>query len=249
MLSNNAEVFLNGSGILAQSYQISERSDVSHVVSLNKFGFVGSNGNSATLNLNYYLSTSGDANIGQVLSTGLNEILINCGGRSGIYYLTDFSLSIDGPAPIAASVNYVNFYGVSGVDSNQFSSFSDYNKTITNSISTVLSGDSIFNCVAVAYSYKSNLVPRFKIGSKLPHKIARLGATENLSITLFAPTGIDFYGGFSNMFLQNGQLILADEQTTNKLTIPISGFVLGSCAAAISVNDRIRYTLELSKAT
>lgn len=208
---DDIDVSLNGSGIMAESAEISVTPSLSPVYSLGRRGIwnnVASAPPTANININYFLETFFDHNKNTIdfIKTGDTSQFHPCdriviGNITGSGYLASFSFAAQPNSPIIVSTSY-NCYSEMVGDLRAKNNTVKYNVTNSSGLAhgyglhITSSGNSqIVPTYDFNYNFSIDWSPIYKIGNKVPIQVNYVGATERFTLTRDVYTGVNIMSG------------------------------------------------------
>lgn len=252
---NNCAVYVDNSGILADSVSLSSENGISKVNLLGyKDGFnkviVGPVQNN--LNLNYFPETSNEPIFStcQYLSTGYENFnilpqQIVIGGVSGQFYLQSYNLSINPNEIIKSSASFIGYSEMSG-------SFTEnqsytYQNTASNGNFVTFYKDSNIVPVRVYdfnYQLEASWTPEYVLGQTSPLQVQLSEKTETIRLTndTFSKvlySGQSFLQNYSNTFNK----IVIFSTGAGILEIPLTGYTLKSSDTRSTLDNAVLQNL------
>ena len=211
MYYDQIDVSLNGSGIMAESAEITTSPSLQSVYSLGQRGIwnqVPSAPITSNISINYYLETNYDHNKNTIdfLKTGYTSTYhpstrVVIGNITGSGYLQSFSISAQPNSPILANVNYICYHELAGGLAQRNNTIK-YNTTNSSglahgySLHITSSGNSqIVPTYGFNYNFSTDWSPMYKMGDKNPIQVNYLGANERFDLIRDVYTGVNLISG------------------------------------------------------
>lgn len=255
LLGQNCSVFLNGTGIIAQSVSLSQSNNI---LPLYGIGFRGINNTSISgpesnkLSITYIPDSIESVNFNIISGSKTNfttsGININFAGLTGLYYLESLSFDLQPNSTVSISTNYLNFDNITG-------NFTGANYRPTGTLYRNYNG---FSCyipnsarpiLGLNYNYQVELEPIYKLGSKIPFNVLRNNGTEQINIIMDNWTGLDFYGTGVNQILPTPVLNMVNISPisgSGLFTFDFSEAKINEINTEVGVNDIARTTYNLT---
>lgn len=255
MNSSNYAVSFNGSGILATNWQFNAASNAAFTPAFGQKYLISTSGPNYTLSTEYLFNVLYDPVLAYISGspTGVLPIQVVFGGQSGLFYLNNYSFTIQGMNSLTCAADLISFRMPSGqIEYGQGYRHSGFNEILTNAANIFLEVEgSNFRCNSIDYSFSAAIAPKYIIGSGLPYEIALLNTQEQVNLTLWTGYSSSFYGDMStNLFNGRAFIVIRNDNKTNttrEFRIPLSGFLIQSYENNLRVNDIVRYNFSMVK--
>lgn len=261
MYFDQIDVTLNGSGIMAESAEISISPSLSPVYSLGRRGIwnqVPVEPIKANISIDYFLETFFDHNKNTIdfFKTGdiatyapCNTIVI--GNITGSGYLESFSFNAQPNAPIIASADFICYHELIG-NLQERNGRIKYNTSNSSGLAhsyglhITSSGNSqIVPTYSLSYNFSADWTPVYGIGNKNPIQVNYLGATERFNLIRDVYTGLNLISGVSvsgylNTTGDTNIDLISLNSITNKSNLSTMNFNLsGAKVTSNSINAQI----------
>jgi hypothetical protein len=272
----DVSVKINGSGILAESASIQSQNNLSPFYVIGK-GYertstvknVISGPIQSNIGLQYILQTnySPDFNlVNRIKNSPLSSYLypatnLEVAGISGVGYLTNFSVNLDGNNPVSVQSNYAIFNEMSG---NLGGSSLVGEKYSLDNISGLAHGYTTFvtgpqNYVTgrvfdLNYQCDLNWKPLYILGRKSPLQVNFMDGKETISFTRDVYTGVNFSGqqltgyfNFSDSSIDFYGLGYLNGATNNLIQLGLTGMIIRQVSTSIDVDDWVKVKVEAER--
>ncbi len=270
--SDNVNVFVNGSGILAEIASLSTSVNLTPIHILNRKGSVNQSIGgplSSKFSFTYPVELNNEPNFLQVkyLKTGFNNFnfdgsIVSIGGITGSCYLDSYSFRINPNEIIKSTVEYTSYVPLTGfLQKKQTYNYDlQLNSGLAHALTTlIINGDTtqVVN-YGISYDFKANWQPIYSVGNIYPTQINLLGGEENLSVIRDYYTGLSVsgqsltgnigsYGAGGNLITIN-ELAFAYNLVANfPIYIDMSGAQVNNVKVDVNLNDIIRVTNTATK--
>lgn len=258
-LGNNYGIYVNGTGLLAESYSIAQTNFL-----VNNY-FLGATASNKTtpqgavkteLNINYLMNLTGNPiyhiiNLLKTVPSGI-PAFINFGGATGNFYPTSHSFKIGPESSVFASTSFTNFDNTTG----SFTGYPfQYVRTIDSDMSSFcsayLAGETnpLPNIYAIDYQCQINWKPHYKLGRKTSYDVSYISMTETFNIETDEYNTIQFYGSnLDNIISGYDYLYLSGIQPSpNVLFYDLQGGIVTNVSTNISNGALIRNRYTINK--
>ncbi len=269
---NKINVMINNQTVLAESLSLTQSSEQRPIYLLNNSRPYD---NSPTvvknsINLSYLIDPGDEPNY-LIISGWRNNITgnLNCTLNIGDIlipaHLNSYSFEILPSQVIKAQASYLSFQELTGNFTNQNTNDSDlYNLENSTGIGHYwavgftsgtefvnIENNNILQC---NYSFQSNVLPSYKLGSYSPCQVSVLDATEEINVVSETQNQIKFSGQNYNTIFSNGidnlrirPLSYLWDSNSNKIDFSLSGFEIQTNKSDISINNLIVFEYNLKK--
>jgi hypothetical protein len=265
-------VAVNGKYILSESVSINQESPQKPLYSLNKKSPYDNSPTNLrnSINMSYLIEPSQDpaylliSGWKQNNTTGNLTCSINIGDVFITGYLNNYSFDIIPNQGINAQASYLSFVELTGNFTNQnpdnATLYNLQNSTgIAHYWSANLTSGTAFtnidnhNILQLNYSFTSNILPSYKLGSAFPAQVSVLDAVEEINIVnevqnniLFSGQSYDrIFNGVDNVRLKNLSSLWGD--VNKQIDFSISGFEVNSSKNDIGIDNLVLFTHNLKR--
>lgn len=264
---DNAEVIVNGSGIMAESLSVSSRNSVEGVKALGFKGqvqYVARGPLQTNVAIDYFLEPANEPNFSQIGSLKSNltsynypPMRIEICGITGSGWIERYTAKTTTNTPTKATVNYVIYDELSGRNSLQVTGIFDQSQLLrtAHGWSTFLIPNTATDTIFSEFEYNCSIdwKPIFGLGKKSPIQMQLGGINENLSITrnIFKPItysgqpSYEYYDGFTGIVLSG--LEASWGVGTSGITFNISGVPVINSDMSINTNNYITVKSSINK--
>lgn len=262
MLSfHKCQVSVNGSGLLAESAQISTQSTLQEVRTIGRKGVYTqtvNGGQSISFNINYNIDVRQEPIFQIAKSLRENQELLNfdpvqivIGGITGMGYLESYALKTAPNQLTKATANFLCFSEISGDLSQKSDSYivSENNFSgLSNSWTLFISNDlnkAYRPILNFDYQLQSSWKPIYKLGSIYPSEVRNLGGEENAKLLhsdfkTSLPSGqnvLDYenVSKFEPTWLELSYII--DKENKRSISFDLSNSIVISSQASVQLNS------------
>ena len=264
-------ISINGDYILAESASLNQNAERKPVYSLNNSkpydNIPAPIRNS--LSLTYFIEPKADPSYKLITgwknnTTGNLNCIINMGDVLFPAYLDSYSFDILPNQLVKCQSSYSIFNELTGTFSNQNINDSSFYNLQNGTgqahywASYFTSGSSFTtidnNILQLNYSFNSNLIPSYKLGSPFPSQVSVIDATEQINIVNEIQNNVSFSGqnynvifnnGIDNIRLKNLSSLWGD--TSKSIDFVLSGFQIQSNKTDISIDNLVIFSHNLRK--
>lgn len=257
--SNNVGVFVDGSGLLAESASISQDINLTPIQVLNRKGAISQNINGGPVshfNISYLLELNNEPNIIQLsfLKTGwqnINPQIVSIAGITGNCYLESYNFSINPNQSVKSSASYISYNILSGyLQGNKTYTYNLENSTgLAYGQTSFLGINANYNSpptYSFSYQFSANWQPIYAFSGVYPIQVNLLGGQETFQFEKDFYTGISPSGsnltGIGNQDTINLYELAFNyaQQIVFPFTINLSGTKCNSFKMDVKSNDIIR---------
>ena len=264
---DQAQVIVNGSGIMANSVSISSKNSVEGIKSLGVYGAVNQVpkgpletniscdyileiGNEPNYNELQYLKTIPDTN-------SYSPLKVEICGVTGYCYMDRYGVRVRQNSPTTVSVSYRAFEELEGVPSTEVTGVFDQSeaRNVSHSWSTFILPEASDDAIFSDFSYDAQLSwrPIYRLGSRYPSQVQLGGIKETMAITrnlykpiTFSGESSERYYAFTSGIQLNGLEAIYGNSTDN-ITFAITGVPVVNSEYSLSSPNYSAVTSRIEK--